>query len=195
VRNGGGGEMRTFIALEVPENIQKEVFSLKENISSHYAKIRWVKKENIHITLAFLGEIVEDVIEQVKERLQLVSKKHQTFTMTLQGVGVFPQMKRPRVLWVGVVPEVKEPITHIANDVIDALGFLHPKDKKKFSPHITFGRIKFISDLSSLQKVIESISFETDEFMVNKITLFKSDLKPDGAIYTPLSKYPLRENK
>ncbi len=185
--------MRTFIALEVPENIQREVFSLKENISPYYAKVRWVKKENIHITLAFLGEIVGDVIEQVKERLQLVSEKHQTFTMALQGVGVFPHIKRPRVLWVGVVPEVKEPITHIADDVIDALGFL--QDKKRFTPHITFGRIKFISDLSSLQKAIGSISFETDEFMVKAITLFKSDLKPDGAMYTALSKYPLRENK
>jgi len=95
-----GKKVRSFIAIEVPENIQKEVVSLMENISHDCSKVRWVKKENIHLTLIFLGEIAEDVIDQVKERMQTVSKNHKAFNMALQGTGVFPNFRRPRVLWV-----------------------------------------------------------------------------------------------
>ena len=187
-----GKKVRSFIAIEVPEKIQKEVISLKENISSDYTKVRWVRKENIHLTLIFLGEIAEDVIAHVKERMQTVSKKHKTFNMALQGTGVFPNFKRPRVLWVGVSPESKEPIIHLAHDLMNSLDFLKIDERKDFTPHITFGRIKSVYDSVSLKSAIESMSIKTEEFTAKEITLFKSVLKPDGAVYTPLTKFPLQ---
>ncbi|GAI77066.1 unnamed protein product, partial [marine sediment metagenome] len=105
-----------------------------ENISHDCAKVRWVKKENIHLTLIFLGEIAEDVIDQVKERMQTVSKNHKAFNMALQGTGVFPSFRRPRVLWVGVSPESKEPIIHLARDLMNSLDFLKIDERKDFAP-------------------------------------------------------------
>jgi 2'-5' RNA ligase len=186
--------VRVFIAIEVPENIQKEVFSLKNNISSDYVKIRWVKEENIHLTMIFLGEIAEDVIEQVKDRMQVVSKRHKVFNMALQGSGAFPNLRRPRVIWVGVSSNSEQPIINLANDLTITLDFLKLDDKRTFKPHITFGRIRSVYNLGALQRGIESISINTEEFTVKEITLFKSTLKPDGAVYTPLSKYPLQPN-
>jgi len=187
-----GKKVRSFIAIEVPENIQKEVVSLMENISHDCAKVRWVKKENIHLTLIFLGEIAEDVIDQVKERMHTVSKNHKAFNMALQGTGVFPNFRRPRVLWVGVSPESEEPIIHLARDLMNSLDFLKIDERKDFAPHITFGRIKSVYDSVSLKSGIESISIKTEEFTAKEITLFKSVLKPDGAVYTPVTKFPLQ---
>ena len=185
--------MRSFIAVEVPENIQEEVFSLKENVSPDFAKIRWVKKENIHLTLVFLGEIAEDITEQVKEKMRQVSKKHKVFNMAFQSSGVFPNLRRPRILWVGVTPLSKEPLVNVSNDLRNALDFLK-LDDRNFKPHITFGRIKSVYNLGALQRGIESITINTEEFTVKEITLFKSVLKPEGAVYTPLVKFPLQLN-
>jgi len=184
--------MRSFIALEIPENVQRDVYLLNENIPSDSARIKWVKKENIHLTLLFLGEIVEDALPQIKESISTVAGKHNSFSMSLQNIGVFPNFRRPRVIWVGVSPESKDSIVNIEGDLANALTFLRLDTRKGFTPHITFGRIKSVYNSTSLKMSIESISFNTELFPVKEITLFKSVLKPDGAVYTPISKFPLQ---
>lgn len=184
--------MRTFVAIEIPEKIKEEVISLKGNISVDWAKVRWAKEKTLHLTLLFLGEISEKSVPEAKERISLVTEKHNAFRMSLKDSGVFPNLKRPRVLWVGVCEEAKEPITKIYYDLGNSLHFLKPDVRKHFTPHITFGRIKSVYDPAKVKKAIESISIETDEFLVDKIVFFKSVLKPTGAIHIPISIFSLQ---
>jgi 2'-5' RNA ligase len=184
--------MRTFIAIEIPEKIKQEVISLKKNFSGDWTRVGWAREKTLHLTLLFLGEISEDSVATAKEKISLVTGKHKAFRMSLEGSGVFPNLKRPRVLWVGVCDRVKQPITNLYYDLANSLHFLKPDVRKRFTPHITFGRIKSIYNPTKLKKTIESISFETDEFLVDKIVFFNSVLKPTGAIHTPISTYPLQ---
>jgi 2'-5' RNA ligase len=183
--------LRIFIAIEIPEEIRKAVYELGEVIPPDCAKIRWVKPQSIHLTLVFLGEISDDSLDKIKATIATVAQSHQSFSMALKGSGTFPHIRRPRVIWVGVTPEARTPITKLVFDLMDALDFLKLEGKKRFSPHITFGRIKSVHDLSSLQQGIERLSLDSDQFPVREITLFKSELKPGGAEYTALSKFPL----
>ncbi len=186
--------MRSFIAIEVPEEVRKAVHMLKQVIPPDCAKIRWVKPQSIHLTLVFLGEVFNDSLDRIKGAIAGVAEHHRGFSMAIMGSGTFPNIRRPRVLWVGVIPEAKEPITKLVFDLMDALDFLELEEKKRFSPHITFGRIKSVHNLQSLQQGIERFSLNSDDFQVREITLFKSELKPGGAEYTPLAKFPLQSS-
>jgi 2'-5' RNA ligase len=183
--------LRAFIAIEIPEKIRKAVYELSEVIPPDCAKIRWVRPQSIHLTLVFLGEIFDESLDRIKAGIATAAQSHSRFSMALRGSGTFPHIRRPRVIWVGVTPEAQKPITKLAFDLIDSLDFLKLEEKKRFSPHITFGRIKSIHDLDSLQQGIECLSLDSDHFPVSEITLFKSELKPSGAEYTSLAKFPL----
>ncbi len=186
--------MRTFIAIEIPEVIRKAVCKLTKVIPADCARIRWVKETSIHLTLVFLGELSDNHVEKTKGVLSEVSKRHSSFPMALRGTGTFPNERRPRVLWVGVSPEASAPITKLVYDLMDNLHFLKLEEKKRYTPHITFGRIKVIKDLGQLQRGIQELSLDTESFHVKEITLFKSELKPDGAVYTPLAVSPLEKS-
>jgi len=184
--------MRTFIAIEIPEHIQKKTFLLTEKIPPTYVRIKWVKQFNIHLTLLFLGDVDETNMEMIKEGCLSVSSSYFGFDMALLNSGVFPNFRKPRIIWVGISPDSKTNLVHLANLLREALSFLKIDERKGFSPHITLGRIKNIYNLLSLKDSIEQISFKTEKFPVKEITIFKSVLKPDGPIYTPMAKFPLR---
>jgi len=185
--------VRTFIATELPKGIRTEIFSLRHNIPHNSARIKWVKEENIHLTLLFLGEIFEQQLEEVEMACKLVSQRHKKFQMSIKASGVFPNFRRPRVIWVGICQESREHLVSLASDLMRALVSLNLDDRKDFSPHITFGRVKSVYDLHALQRGVESISIETEKYTVKEIILFKSTLKPSGAIYTPLSRFQLQQ--
>jgi 2'-5' RNA ligase len=180
------------VAIEVPGEVKHAVHALNQVIPLDCAKIRWVREKSIHLTLVFLGEVFDNQLDRTKAVLAEVSKRHHQFSMALTGCGTFPNERRPRILWVGVSPEAKEPITKLVHDLMDNLDFLKLEEKKRFTPHITFGRIKSVHNLNELQRGIHALSLNTDSFSVKEITLFKSELKPGGAEYTALAKYPLQ---
>lgn len=183
--------MRSFIAIEVPEEIRTAVHNLRQAIPPDCAKVRWVREQAIHLTLVFLGELFDDQLAEAKSVLARIAKEHHPFAMALTGSGTFPDERRPRVLWAGVSAEARAPITNLAYDLLDNLSFLKLEEKKRFTPHITFGRIKSVTDLTLFQRSVHAISLSTSSFPVKEITLFKSELKPGGAEYTALAKFPL----
>jgi 2'-5' RNA ligase len=186
--------LRTFIAIEIPGQVRQAVYGLREVMPPGCAKIRWVKEKGIHLTLVFLGELSDNQVEMTRAVLSEVSKRYSPFPMALRGAGTFPNERRPRVLWAGVSAEATEPITNLYHDIAERLNFLKLEEKKRYTPHITFGRIKSVKDLKLLQQGIHALTLDTESFYVKAITLFKSELKPDGAEYTPLGQYPLSKN-
>jgi len=179
--------MRTFIAIEIPAKIRREIDKLIKEETRKNLPIKWVSFENLHITLKFLGEIDNKKKYDVTAVMNDVVKKIKQFIVTLEGLGCFPSLKNPRVLWVGVTQGDKEMI-EVANELENSLAHIgFKKEDKKFHPHLTIGRIKTFCKVDEiLQKTIK-----TEPFSVDAVVLFKSTLKPEGPIYEELQKFPL----
>jgi len=179
--------IRTFIAFKLPKNIISSIRKIQEDIKSYAFKARWVNPENIHLTLKFLGDINSTDIEKVSEAIINTVNGHAPISLGLKGAGVFPGIKRPRVIWVGLGGEI-EKLASIQNDIEESLEELEfPREKRPFRGHLTLGRIKGKIDPKKLLDVMKKFEkFESELFIADQIYLFKSDLKSTGSVYTEL---------
>ncbi|MCK4941094.1 RNA 2',3'-cyclic phosphodiesterase [candidate division WOR-3 bacterium] len=176
--------MRTFLAVEVPEHIRKKIDDFIQIEAKRELPIKWVKFDNLHITLKFLGEIDEKKKVEITPVIREIGKRYSPFNAQLTGLGCFPNPRNPRVLWLGV-KEGSEMLCNIAAEIEKALARFGFKEEKRFHPHLTIGRIKTFCKIDHiLEKAITS-----EPFSVNALTLFKSTLKPDGPIYTALDEF------
>lgn len=183
--------MRTFIAIELPENIKKQIEQAQAPLKKTDAFVSWVKPGNIHVTLKFLGEVPEDKMEEVFAATGKALEGAREFTMSLKGMGGFPNLKRPRVIWIGA-GSGQEELSGLARRIeqeMEEIGF--PREKRKFSAHFTIGRVKSPRNIEQLAGLVESADFQTEEIQVTEVVVMRSQLNPAGAIYTPLKKVPL----
>lgn len=188
--------MRTFIAIELPKEIRENLTQLQERLKALSLDVKWVSQENIHLTLKFIGESDEKKVDRTKEILEEVARENTCFTATLSSICVFPDVKFPRIIWVGI-GQGDEKIKAIVKNLEDKIAKLGiPKEERPFLSHITIGRIKSPKNKDRLIQEIENLGQEfinsTFSFAVNKITLFKSTLKPQGPIYEILKEASLK---
>ncbi|MBC7319413.1 RNA 2',3'-cyclic phosphodiesterase [bacterium] len=168
--------MRVFIAVGLPEDIKEELHKLVGSLRRSISDVKWVEKENFHITIRFIGEVEEDRILKLEKILDDIGSKFSPFKVEIKGIGNFPH-----VLWVGI-EEGSDTLKNIAYAIEGSLlreGF-QPADKL-FSPHITLGRVK-----KGIKKFPISKEFGPYSFVVDSITLMQSQLFPTGPIYTPI---------
>jgi len=178
--------LRTFIAIDIPMELREKIYSAFDNERQRIKGVKWVEKENLHITLKFLGEIEEEKVKEIGKILDEVSNKFKSFEVSLGELGGFPQLKNPRVLWIGVSPSEKiEEIFNFIEERVERIGI--EKEERKFHPHITVARIKERKGIS-----FENKKFN-DKFKANRIVLFKSDLRPEGPIYTQIKEVKLKD--
>jgi 2'-5' RNA ligase len=184
--------IRTFIAFKLPKNITSSISEIQNRFKSYAFNARWVNPENIHLTVKFLGKTNYTDIEKVSEIIINAVNSYTPVSLAVKGAGVFPGIKRPRVIWVGLTGEI-EKLTGIQNDIeenLEKLGF--PREKRPFRGHLTLGRIKGKIDPKKLLDVMKKFEkFESELFIADKIFLFKSDLKSTGSIYTELKSISL----
>ena len=173
--------MRVFIAIEISnEEILKNIETFQKNVKIN---VKPTRIDQIHFTLQFLGEIDEAKCMQVKNVLSEISFSQ--FEISLNGVGGFPNLKNPRVIWVGVEKDGAERLTQLANEVGTKLTTVGFEKDKKFKPHLTVFRIKKkMGDISSIMKDFETIEFGSET--ISKIKLKKSVLSPKGPEYSDL---------
>jgi 2'-5' RNA ligase len=179
--------IRTFVAVEFPEKIISWIGSIQENLRSYGLGIRWVPPGNIHLTLKFLGDIKESDVESVGRAMFASTRRFAPLSITAKGIGAFPSFKRPRVIWIGVCGPIHDLIAlqRTLDDNLNAIGF--PKEKRPFKGHLTLGRVKDRIDPKILLNAVQAFSgFESEPFVIDKLVLFKSDLKPSGAVYSKL---------
>ena len=182
-------KIRTFIAIELSEEIHKELGTLIEQLRPIPGKINWVEPENVHLTLKFLGDITPEQIEQIKTVMNKAKPDFAPFVLSLAALGAFPKLNYPRVIWVGIKKGSAESIklANIFEEALAKIGF--PKEKRAFHPHLTLGRIKLIEDRQAYRKIMEKIpQVPSVETQVEEITLFQSRLTPKGSIYTAIHK-------
>ncbi len=188
--------MRTFIAVALQDHIIDAVnkFLLKTTQEVKNNKISWVKKENLHITIKFLGEIKENQVEIVEKVLSEVAKYIKSFEVEVKEMGVFPNINSPRVIWIGIKDETKS-LSSIANFVEEKLSqFDFPKENKEFTAHLTIGRVKKLTDINEIKTYIEKYkNIDLGKNKIDNITFFQSILHPQGPQYIVIKKFSLNE--
>lgn len=187
--------MRCFIAINIADSLKKEIGSAIGSLTSGSWDVKWVSPENLHITLAFLGDISDDAVQKVNARLSAVSKLHAPFEVGLHGTGVFPDRRRPRVVWIDLANPEKLKV--LQNDIEQATLLIAPSgESRSFSPHLTIGRIRSLRDREAFIRNIETLrDRDFGNIGVEKISFMKSDLKPAGAQYSVVAEFPLTKEE
>ena len=184
-------KIRAFIAIDVPEPVLRAIAEAQDTLRGSGLKIRWVRKEGIHLTLKFLGDIDSDDVEKIRAGMGRATKAFSPVTMRADGLGVFPDLRRPRVVWVGLSGDI-EALRALQRDLesqLNGLGF--PKEKRPFKGHLTLGRVKGRLDRMKLREALEALGdFRTESFSAQSLVLFQSELRPDGAVYSRLAEVP-----
>jgi 2'-5' RNA ligase len=176
--------MRLFIAIDLSEQAKENIEKIKSELRG-IKGVKPVSKENIHLTLKFLGEVVDNKVEEIVRALSQI--KFKSFKISINKMGVFPNESRIQVLWVDAEPA--EPLFELKKMIDAALPKF--KDDHPFKSHITFARIKYIANDSDKKKILDILrkSVEKTEFLVNKFRLYKSDLQPMGPVYEVVKEF------
>lgn len=176
--------MRLFIAIEIPDDLKKMIGTLRADIPG----ARWVPAEQIHLTMAFLGDVEESVAEQLNSELACIHTPE--FELCFSVTGCFPGRHRPRVLWLGVKPHPH--LEELAARVRAAALYCGiPQEERPFSPHITLARLK-LAPSRELDAFLEQPQRQRiHPFRVREFILFQSLLTRQGAVHTPLRSFPL----
>jgi RNA 2',3'-cyclic 3'-phosphodiesterase len=183
--------MRAFLAIEISDDIKKYLNAVIKSVTPHVDGVKWVNETGQHITLKFFGEIEDKKAWQIKESMLHMEEKYGPFTVTIRGIDAFPDRRRTRVIVITLENGVDN-IKNIYNDIeesILALGI--ENEKRPFIPHITLGRRKIPAPLP--YKAIKDT--ERMSFVADSIVLFRSTLRPEGALYTPVWELKLRNIK
>ena len=186
--------VRSFIAIELPAAVISLLDNVQQELKVLRLKARWVRPQNIHLTLKFLGNIVSGEIEKIGRAMVDAAGDSAPFTLTIGGIGFFPDIKRPRVIWVGL-DGAKPALFKLQRNLADRLAIAgFPKEKRSFKAHLTLGRIRQAVNPNIVDQAIQGYSDLGDlKFTANRIILFKSDLKPTGAVYSHLKQVDLRK--
>ena len=179
--------MRAFIAIALPPQVEAHLAGLEDKLKAWPLRIRWVKPANVHLTLKFLGEVETGRVDAVVDAMALAGGPCSPIRLSVQGLGVFPGFRNPRVLWTGVggQTDLLAQLHRKLDSALTGKGF--KAETRSFKAHLTLGRFKGrVSSADLLEAVQQTGCFEALPFEAADITLFKSDLRPQGAVYTPL---------
>lgn len=181
--------LRTFLAIDLPSTLQSAIGQNIRTVKRELPGLSWSKLENLHINLKFLGETTESHVDQIRQVVGPAISHVSPFTLEINGFGVFPDDRVPRVLWIGLGGALDSLATlaECVGRAVVPLGF--PQEYRLFRPHLTVARVK--KDHREVGRVLGTLGVLTDPFPcgplpVERVTLFKSDLRPTGPVYTKL---------
>ena len=189
--------IRTFIAIPLPHPLLEKLTALQRRLEKQIPprSVRWVRAEGIHLTLKFLGDTPTEKVPDIEQALAAVARHAPACTFTVEGLGCFPNPRRPRVVWVGV----QEPMGRLAvlQDAIEEVmaPFGYPPEGRGFTPHLTLGRVRRKVSKEDVRQVGEAVTATEVGLLadvpVGYFTLIRSVLKPAGAEYTRLAEFKL----
>lgn len=182
--------LRAFIAIEIPAEIKKAIAVQTASLHKDAGRaVRWVAPENIHVTLKFLGELSTSTVGLLSQALQSECSQQVPFAITVSGLGSFPNLRYPRIIWIGLNPLLDlNRLQRKIESTVARLGYT-PEDKPFFA-HLTIGRVReqaSAEEMKHLQTGLAGLNIgELGKFTAQAVTLFKSELQPAGPLYTPL---------
>jgi 2'-5' RNA ligase len=177
--------MRTFIAIELSSELKQHLGDIARQLCRCDVTAGWVKPENLHLTLKFLGDIDDIQVPRLTAKISQLAQQHGAFTANLKGFGFFPSPQRPRILYVSIQEQIpfKQLVQHL-DSLLEPLGFA---PEQHFTPHITLARIKNFKNLERLRQRLDDMPFR-QTFSFNAVTLFSSTLYTDGVRYQILQR-------
>jgi 2'-5' RNA ligase len=190
--------LRLFIAVEIPAELQQKVYKETAKLRSELGSlVRWVAVENMHLTLRFLGDVSPSNVEFLMQMLRNEAEAVPCFNIQLTGLGSFPNLRRPRVIYIGIqAPAALDTLQRAIESATRRLGY--ESEERPFSAHLTLGRVKQNATASDQQKIRRALESTRVDLLararVDSVHLFKSDLKPSGSVYTRLYSAPLRKS-
>lgn len=188
--------MRAFIAIELPDEVRREIGRVQEQLRRSGAQAGWTRPDGIHLTLKFLGEVREEQAAGILDAMRSAGRGFPGFRIGIAGAGAFPGAGSPRVLWLGIA-EGAERVAALQEAVeaaMTALGF--PPEDRKFVPHLTLARVRYLRPGDDWQKRIEGIrDIRLPVFTAGTVSLMRSELRPGGAVYTEVGRAELGGQK
>ncbi len=198
-----GAIVRCFVALDSPAELKERVSALIEQMRTAEGgrKIRWVRPDGVHLTLKFLGDVPAERIAEINAALSfaLAGLEDAAFDLALEGLGSFGKPDAPRVIWVGVGGNRSRlnRLQKVVEKTLNPMGF--PPDARGYNPHLTLGRVPDLGreERAALTRLLSRYTNSPEvnfgRFPVTEAVLMQSDLRPAGAIYTPIAHFPLIE--
>ena len=185
--------IRTFIAVELDENLRDELVRVQDKLRASDADIKWTDPENIHLTLNFLGDTAPSKVETIKSILSEIAAGSSAFPVDITELGAFPDILFPKVIWAGITRNA-EVLTRIAQELESRLvKFKSKKEDRKFSPHITLGRMRTPRSKDKLCAALEETNLPKGLTQtIRNLTLYQSQLTPTGPVYSVLGKAQLK---
>ncbi len=186
-------EIRSFLAFELPSEIMGVISHASGDMKNTPLNVRWLKPGNIHLTMVFMGNVPRGHLEPIGRATADICRRYGPFSVFLDGTGVFGSRRNPRVLWAGLNGDL-ERMSRFRDELQkDLAPFGIKQERRRFKPHLTFGKFRkgarTGSDLDELLSRYQDLA--SPACALNELVLFKSDLKPGGAVYTRLNAWPL----
>ncbi|KUG22579.1 2'-5' rna ligase [hydrocarbon metagenome] len=185
--------IRAFLAIEPPEDILQKISGLQDKLRREISgRISWTRPQGQHLTLKFFGDISREDINNISAAVQKRVVAERKLNLKVEKMGVFPDARKPGVLWCGVTGDVEKLIAlqkKLDSDFA-ALGF--PAEERSFKAHLTLARIKDPRDIAGMSEALKKHGeFTAGDFVADKLFLFQSNLSPQGAVYTKLAEFAL----
>jgi len=187
------GQIRTFIAVDISNGIRNSAFKAITRLSGQATDYNWVEKDNLHITLNFLGDVEEAEVPKVCRVVEETVTEFGSFDMSVQGLGCFPNLEKPRVVWLGV-DQGQQELQALNDRLAGALEELRfPREIKDYHPHLTLGRIRRGGRWSpGISEFVEQQShLRAGNMIVDKVGVYSSFMDRSGPTYTPMAKVNL----
>lgn len=181
--------VRAFLALDLPEAVRDALTAAQRSLDSPGGKIKWVARENLHVTVKFLGDVAEDSLSRISAAAAAVAAETRSFPFTVRGVQVIPPRGAVRMIWAGV-DEAGGRLAEFFRRLDPAVGaFGIQREKRTFRPHVTLARVKFLPSPDALRRAAADWAHE-DFGAVDtpELVTYSSHLTPSGPIYTPLAR-------
>lgn len=193
--------MRAFLAVDLPGQAREKLAGLVDDLrEARIRGLRPLNSDGIHLTLKFLGDVPAEQVETIANAASRTVEVHSPFSVGLAAPGVFPNERRPRVMWVGVEGDLTS-LAALHRDIEDAMaGLGFEKERRLFSPHLTLARIRNGTSAADRSQVLETLlgsrTYEAGrQIPVNEVSLIRSILRPEGARYERLAVMPLGGKK
>lgn len=189
--------LRAFIAVEIPLEVRQAVTNATSDLQKRIGSlVRWVSMENMHLTLKFLGDISPSNVDIMTQMIRAETDLFNCFDLRFGGLGSFPNLKRPRVIYIGIqAPAALETLQRGIDSASRRLGY--ESEERGFSPHLTIGRVKqnvTSTEQQTIRRALEETKIDAlGTARVDSVHLYKSDLKPSGSVYTRLYSAPLKK--
>ena len=182
-------KIRLFVALIFKDDLLNKIIDFRESIYPNDNKAKWEGKDKLHLTLKFLGNISEEMIPEINQKLEDILKIHNRIKIKFSKFGIIKKYSTPKILWMGI--QQTKYLVNLFNDLNDGLSDIgFEKERRRFRPHITLIRLKGNEDISKLE-VLKSTTININSSLADEVALVKSNLHATGSVYTKIKSFKL----